>query len=188
MERQVLHVFAGDLRHPAGPPAVAPGDEPDGRVRPPHRSGELDGLACCGLEVEAVPVVRSLVADLPVTDVVRPRRAVSPAFGIVRGVAVRDPLGRFPRVTGADARSKLHVLPPPVRLEVDAHQWLGANLTAEADELPGAHLVRFDSAPEQIDERLTTARWADAFAPAVVVGKYPAPPHHRWPEVLRHLD
>ena len=49
-------------------------------------------------------------------------------------------------------------LPPAVRLEVHAHERIGADLTAEADELAGAHLVRLDATPEQIDQRLTGAR------------------------------
>ena len=111
MEREVLHVFSGHLRHARRPAAVAPRDQLNRGIGRTHGLRKLDGLARRGFEIEAVPVVGRLVPDLPVPDVQRRRVAVRLPFAIVRVVAVRHPFGGFPRVGRADAVLDLHVLP-----------------------------------------------------------------------------
>ena len=64
---------------------------------------------------------------------------------------------------------------------------LRARPPAEIDELGGAHLVRLDSAPQQVEHGGTRRARPDAFPPAIEVGEDPAPPHHRRPELAGDL-
>ena len=103
------------------------------------------------------------------------RRSREPAGRHCQDRCSRRPRRRLPGVGRANALRCLHVLPAAVRLEVDAHERLGADGPAEADELTGPHLVRFDPTPEQVEHRWTRVARPDAFPPAVEVRK--DPPH-----------
>ena len=185
MERQVLDLFACDLGHASGPAAVAPGDQLNRRIGCAHRLCEFDGLTRRSFEVEALLVVRRFVADLPESNAERTDVAMSLPLGIAGVIAVGHPRGGFVGVGGSYAAFRLHVLLPPVRLEVDADQRFGADCPAQADELRGTHLVRLDSTPEQVQHRRPLVAWPDALPPSVEIRKDAAPPHHRRRQIAR---
>ena len=181
MESEIVDVLARDLRHPAGPPAVAPRDEAN-RSRPPAAWPWRTRQSCArrsrGRTRSCRTRSRSRSASIGCRTAPPPRVPCVP----------RGP-GRCSKLThsaascasaGADARSESHVLPSAVGFEVHAHEGLGPDLAAEPGELAGP--TWFDSIPPQ--SRLTSggraAARADAFPPAVIVGKNAAPAHHRW--------
>ena len=79
MEREVLDVFSGHLRHARRPAAVAPRDQLNRGIGRTHGLCELDRLARRGFQSEAILVVGGLVADLPVPDVPAAPRAREPS-------------------------------------------------------------------------------------------------------------
>ncbi len=179
MERQILHVFAGDLRDAGRPSTVPPRDQLDGWICRSHRFRKLDGLARRGVEIEAVLVVGSLVANLPEPDAQRGCMAMSLAIAVVGIVAVRDPRGCFSGVGRTHLATNLHVLSAAVRLEVDADERLRVDSPAQVDELDGPDLIRLDSTPQQVEHRWSVLPRADAFPPPIEVRKDSAPAHHR---------
>ena len=188
MEREILNVFSGHLRHARRPTAVAPRDQLNRGIGRTHGLCKLDGLARRGLEIEAVLVVGRLVPDLPVADTQRRRAARAPSARRFAGsLQYATHSAASLRVGRAHAVLDLHVLLAAVRLEVDADQRLRASTSAEVDEFAGAHLVRFDSAPQQVQHGWTRAARSDAFPPPIEVRKDTAPPHHRRRELARDL-
>src|SRR5207245_11429212 len=105
--------------------------------------------------------------DLPMPDSQRTRVSVSLPVGIPRIIAIRHPFGGFLRVGRAHAALDLHVLLAAVPLEVDADQRLRARSSTQLNEFAGAHLVRFASAPKQVEERGAHVAPPDAFPPPV---------------------
>ena len=188
MEREVLHVFPGHLRHARRPTAVAPRDQLNRGIGRTHGLCKLDGLARRGFEIEAVLVVGRLVPDLPVPDVPAAPRARAPSARRLSGsLQYATHSAASLRVGRAHAVLDLHVLLAAVRLEVDADQRLRASAPAEFDEFAGAHLVRFDAAPQQVQHGGTRAARSDAFPPSIEIRKDAAPPHHRRRELACDL-
>ena len=105
MERQVLDVLARDLRHPRRPPAVAPRDQPNRRIRRaawPWRTRRSCARRSRGRSRSCRKRSRSRSANTG-------RRAAPPlrvpAVPHCPDLAVGTHVGRFLRVGGADARS-----------------------------------------------------------------------------------
>ena len=97
-----------------------------------------------------------LVADAPVTHVVRLREAMRLAqlhrFGGLRAVAILQPVARLAQVAVA---------------AVDHEEGLRFQQTAEADELVSAEVVALQRVPGEVEARRTLVAGADAVAPAV---------------------
>ena len=133
------------------------------------------------------PLLSLLTREAP-TLVVACGMAVSLPLGVTGIVAVRDPCGGFAGVRRAHAVLRLHILLAAIGLEVDADQRVRIRQPAQFDELAGAHLVRFDSAPQQVQHRRARGARPDAFPPPVVIREDAAPPHHRRRERARDGD
>jgi hypothetical protein len=63
------------------------------------------------------------------------------AFGVVRVIAVGNPVCGLLSIAPSQAPFGLAILTPSVALEIDAHQRFGLHLSAKIDELGGANLI-----------------------------------------------
>src|SRR4051794_6591172 len=103
MKREKLHVLSGHFGHPSRPSAVTPGNQLNRWIRRAHRFGKVDGLAGRRFDIKTISVIRGFVADLPVTNGEGGGHSEATTKGVSGIVAVRHPLSRLARVTGANA-------------------------------------------------------------------------------------
>ncbi len=159
---------------------ITPADEGDACVDGAHGAGKGERSLGGALGIPPAVAVGGLVAELPVTDIVGRFHTVAASQGVVGVVAVGQPGGGFFRAAHAGAAVWVDApMVAAITLQVDADERRCAHLTAQAEELVGAHAVTLDAAPQQVVVRLALTDRPHTLVPAIVRGQTAAPTQHR---------